>query len=186
MAGAQGIGDATLYGLDLSTDYVLTGRDIINFSLSYLDAAVDAVTVTYRYQNIEYPDILPRKYIDKGKPLNNAPKLSLVANYEHRFDLTSGATITPRINIRYTSKYYLEFYPDPGNVPSYMDVNKVNTEQSHIMGDFSINYGHSSGEWSLNAYVKNITNHAEKIGLMRADLRLGPPRTYGAVLSLNF
>jgi len=186
---AQGIGDATLYGLDLSTDFVLTGNDRLNFSLSYLDAAVDQVTITYTYNEneTEYPDLVPRKIVDKGKPLNNAPKLSAVLGYQHRFDLTSGATITPNATLRYTTKYYLEFYPDASNVAGTgMDINKVNVEPTHFMGDFSVNYGHSSGEWSLNAYVKNITNHAEKNGIMRADLRLGPPRTYGAVLSVNF
>ena len=183
--GGQGIGDAALYGLDLSSDYVLTGNDRVNFSLSYLSAKVDQVTITYTYQGQQSP-LIPPKIVDKGKPLNNAPELSVVLGYEHRFDLASGATITPSISTRYTSKYYLEFYPDASNVPAGMDVDKVNTEPSTLMGDFSINYGHSSGEWSLNAYVKNITNHAQKNGLMRADMRLGPPRTYGAVLSVNF
>lgn len=183
---AVGIGDAALYGLDLTTDYVLTGNDRVNFALSYESAKVDQVTITYSYRQIEYPELFPPKIVDAGKPLNNAPELTIVAGYEHRFDLASGATITPSITARYTSKYYLEFYPNPSNVPAGMDVNKVNTEPDHIMADFSVNYGHSSGEWSLNAYVKNITNHAEKNGLMRADMRLGPPRTYGAVLSVKF
>jgi len=181
----QGIGDAALYGLDLSTDYVLTGNDRVNFSLSYLSAEVDQVVITYTYQGQESPSI-PSKTVDAGKSLNNAPELSIVLGYNHRFDLASGATITPSISTRYTSKYYLEFYPESSNVPAGMDVDKVNTEPSHLMGDFSINYGHSTGEWSLNAYVKNITNHAEKTGLMRGDMRLGTPRTYGAVLSVNF
>ena len=181
----QGIGDAILYGLDLSSDYVLTGNDRVNFSLSYLNAEVDAVTITYTYQGQESPDF-PSETLDAGKSLNNAPELSIVAGYEHRFDLPSGATITPAINLRYTSKYYLEFYPDSSNIPATMDVDKVNTEPSSIMGDFSINYSHSSGKWSLNAYIKNITNHAQKNGIMRGDLRLGAPRTYGAVLSVNF
>jgi len=181
----QGIGDATLYGLDLSTDYVLTGKDRINLSLSYLDAAVDEVIITYTRQGQQLADF-PPETVGAGKPLNNAPKLSVVLGYEHRFDLANGATITPNITARYTSKYYLAFYPEEGNVPADMSTEKVNTEPSHIMGDFSINYGHSSGEWSLNAYVKNITNHAEKNGFTRGDLRLGPPRTYGAVLSVSF
>ncbi len=181
----SGVGDANLYGLDLSADYVLTGNDRINLSLSYLNAEVDEVYVTYSYGGIESP-LVPPTTIPSGKTLNNAPELSVVAGYEHRFDLASGAVITPSISLRYTSEYILEFEVDERNIPTGMDADKANTEPSHIMGDFSINYGHSSGQWTLNTYVKNITDHAEKTGFMRGDLRLGPPRTYGAVLSINF
>ncbi len=182
----QGIGDAALYGLDLSMDYVITSADRLNFSLSYLSAKVDQVVITYTYQGIEYPDLVPRKIVDKGKALNNAPELSIVAGYQHRFDLANGGKITPRIDLRYTSKYYLEFYPQDSNIPEGMDVDKVNTEPNHLMGDVSLNYTHPSGEWTLNGYVKNVTNYAEKNGLMRGDMRLGAPRTFGAVLSVRF
>jgi len=83
------------------------------------------------------------------------------------------------------TKKYLEFYPDASNVPAGMDVNRANTEPSHLMADASMNFGHSSGKWNLNAFIKNITNHAEKNGFMRGDMRIGPPRTYGAVLSVT-
>lgn len=182
----QGIGDAALYGLDFSADYVITGKDRINMSLSYLSAEVDQVVITYTYQGIEYPDLVPSQIVDKGKSLNNAPEVSLVVGYEHRFDLANGGKITPRFDLRYTSKYYLEFYPDASNIPAGMDVDKVNTEPSHMMADASLNYSNAGGKWTLNGYVKNIMNYAEKNGLMRGDMRLGPPRTFGAVLSVRF
>jgi iron complex outermembrane receptor protein len=181
----QGIGDATLYGLDASMDYILTEADRFNVSLSYLSAEVDEVIITYSYQGQESP-LVPPDIVDAGKPLNNAPELSVVGSYEHRFDLPGGGNLTPRIDVRYTSEYTCEFAVDQRDVPADMDVDKANTEPSKVMGDVSLNYRHSSGNWSLNAYVQNITNHAEKNGFMRGDLRLGPPRTYGAVLSVHF
>jgi iron complex outermembrane recepter protein len=181
----SGIGDATLYGLDLSTNYLLTSQDRVNFSLSYLHAAVEQVIITYTYQGQQSP-MFPPVTVDAGKPLNNAPEWSIVLGYEHRFDLASGATITPAFNARYTSEYYLEFYPDQSNVPPGMDVNKVNTQTAHYTVDANINYSHYTGKWNFNAYIKNITNYAEKNGFMRGDLRLGYPMTYGGVLSVNF
>jgi iron complex outermembrane recepter protein len=183
--GGSGIGDAKLYGLDLSTEYVITSLDRVNFSLSYESAKVDQVVITYTYQGVENPALFPRKIVDAGKPLNNAPEFTIVLGYEHRFDLSSGATVTPGFTVRYVTKKYLEFYPDASNVPAGMDVNRANTEPSHLMADASMNFGHSSGKWNLNAFIKNITNHAEKNGFMRGDMRIGPPRTYGAVLSVT-
>jgi iron complex outermembrane receptor protein len=182
---AQGIADSILYGFDFSSDWLITNEDRFNFSLSYLKAEVDQVEISYMYFGEETPEF-PREYVDAGKPLNNAPELSIVAGYEHRFDLASGSAITPRISARFTSKYYLQFYPEESNTPPELDVNKVNTEPDHIMADVSLLYNHHSGKWTLNGYVKNITNHAEKNGLIRADMRLGSPRTFGAVLSLRY
>jgi iron complex outermembrane receptor protein len=182
----SGTGDAILYGADASIDYVITNKDRLNLSLSSLSADVDKVLIIYSYQGIEYPDLVPPKTIGSGKPLNNAPELSVVGSYEHRFDLANGGAITPTISARYTSKYILEFTVDERNIPEGMDPDKVNTEPSHIMGDFSLNYSHHSGKWTLNGYVKNVTNYAEKNGIMRGDLRIGSPRTYGMVLSVRF
>lgn len=181
----QGVGDASLYGLDVSSDVIISEADRLNLSLSYLSAEVDEVIITYSYMGIESP-LVPPASVDAGKPLNNAPEFSIVGRYEHRFDLPGGGSITPNIIVHYTSKYLCEFYPDARDVPPGMDVGKANTEPDHIMADAALNYRHPSGKWSLNAYVKNITNHAEKNGFMRGDLRLGPPRTYGAVLSVRY
>jgi iron complex outermembrane receptor protein len=183
----QGIGDANLYGLDVSSDFILTSRDRLNFSLSYLSAEVDEVIITYTNRDTqEESPLVPPKSVDAGKPLNNAPEWSIVGSYEHRFSLPDGSGLTPSLNVRYTSEYYCEFYPDDSNLAEGLDVEEVNTEPAKIMADASLNYRHASGNWSFNAYIKNITDHAEKNGFMRGDLRLGSPRTYGGVLSIRF
>jgi iron complex outermembrane receptor protein len=181
----SGIGDATLYGIDVSSDIILTESDRVNLSLSYLSAEVDEVVVTYSYQGTESP-LVPPQILDAGKRLNNSPEWSIVGTYEHRFNLPGGGSITPDITLRYKSKYFCEFYPNARDVPEGLDAEKANTEPSKLTADAALNFRHPSGNWSLNAYVKNITNHAEKTGFMRGDLRLGPPRTYGAVLSIRF
>jgi iron complex outermembrane receptor protein len=182
----SGVGDAQIYGLDISANFVLTSVDRLNLSLSYLKAEVDEVYVTYTNQGGGESDLLPPFTIPSGLPLNNAPELSAVANYQHRFDLANGAKITPNLTVRYTDEYLLAFQPQAQNVPEGMDVDKVNTEPSSVMADASLNYSHSTGKWSLNGYVKNITDHAQKPGFTRGDMRLAAPRTYGAVLSVNF
>jgi iron complex outermembrane receptor protein len=182
----SGVGDAEIYGIDISSNFVITNVDRLNLAVSYLKADVAEVYVTYTNQAGGESPELPPFTIPSGLPLNNAPEWSVVANYQHRFDLANGAKITPNLTVRYTDEYLLAFQPDATNVPEGMDVDKVNTEPASVMGDFSMNYSHSTGKWSVNGYVKNITDHAQKTGFTRGDMRLGAPRTYGAVLSVNF
>jgi outer membrane receptor protein involved in Fe transport len=58
------------------------------------------------------------------------------------------------------------------------------------MWDASASFEHSSGRWSLNAYVKNLTDYAVKTQVRVTDrdteMRLGDPRTYGATFSIKF
>jgi hypothetical protein len=71
-------------------------------------------------------------------------------------------------------------------IPEGMSVEKVNTEPAHHISNASIKYSDPGGKWTLNAYVKNIENYAEKKNLLNNALRLGPPRTYGLVLSVKY
>lgn len=129
---------------------------------------------------------LPDEQYPGGAMLNNSPKYMVTSSYEHNFDLANGSCLTPRLDIRYQTEMLLEFIPESREVPEGMDVDKVNTEPAHFMIDFSTNYNSSSGKWNLNGYVKNILNHAEKTGFKLSELRIGSPRTYGAILSVKF
>ena len=91
----SGVGDAIIYGLDVSSDYVITSADRLNLSMSYLTAEIDEVLVTYTYQSVENP-LVPSVTIPSGRPLNNAPEWSVVLGYQHRFDLANGGKITPK------------------------------------------------------------------------------------------
>jgi len=182
---ASGTGDANIYGFDTSTDWIISQKDRLNLSLSYLNAAVDQVLVIWRYLGQESP-LIPRAYVDAGKPLNNAPGISIVPSYEHRFDLSDGGAITSRISSRFTSRYYLSFYVDNRNIPAGMNGNKVNTEPKSHMTDVNVNYMAASGKWNINAYLKNIENHAQKTSMMGGFLYLAPPRTWGLVMTVNY
>ncbi|MBN1627994.1 MAG: TonB-dependent receptor [Deltaproteobacteria bacterium] len=181
-----GRGSSRLYGIDVTNDYVITENDRINLSVSWESAKIKNVIMTYMNSSGETTSLLPIEYLYGGMQLCNAPEWSIVGSYEHRFDLANGAAITPHIDARYKSKYPLTQFPETTSVPSYMDVNIVNTEPSHFMFDANMGIISASGKYIFNAYVKNITNHAEKIGFMRGDLRINAPRTFGATMSVNF
>jgi iron complex outermembrane recepter protein len=172
-----GLGDATLYGLDIVSNLLVTKNDRLDLSASYLQSKVSNMIITWRYY---YP---PDAYLE-GQVLNNSPEWTITANYQHTFDLNSGAIIIPKISLRYETEKTLAFQPNESEYPGF-DLKKLNLEPTHHMTDFSLMYSNPSSQWNINAYVKNIENHPEKSGLMRMDMRLGEPRTYGIVLSIN-
>lgn len=168
-----GTGDATVYGFDLDTNFLLTRNDYITFSASYLHSEIRDLVLEYLYS--------PPSALWDESPINNSPEWTLTGSYKHHFYLGNGGTLTPGFDIRYRTEYFCsfqEFINDPDN--------PVNIEPDHYMIDASLNYASPSGKWSINAYVRNIENHAEKIGVSMSTLKLSAPRTFGAVLSLRF
>jgi hypothetical protein len=65
-----------------------------------------------------------------------------------------------------------------------------NYQEPHYIINGNVTYTHSSGKWSLNAYIKNAMNYAVKTFWQNNagsySLGLNDPRTYGAVLSVRF
>jgi outer membrane receptor protein involved in Fe transport len=63
-------------------------------------------------------------------------------------------------------------------------------QEPYFLWDASASFYHNSGKWSLNAYIKNITNYAVKRSYhgmtTNRQMRLGDPRTYGASFSIKF
>jgi iron complex outermembrane recepter protein len=182
----SGYGKADLYGLDLSTEYILTPQDSINLSVAYLHATISSATIIYSTMSGEQ---LPPVEMTSGlPPLNGAPEFTITASYQHIFNLSSGGNITARIDPRYVTEKTLQFQPSKMGIPPGLDVNKLNTEPAHLMLDASLSYYDASGKWSLNGYVKNITNHAEKTGFYMGVnyLQIGPPLTFGGTMTVNF
>lgn len=172
-----GLGDATLYGLDIVSNLLVTKHDRFDLSASYLHSEVSNMIVTWRYY---YP---PDAYLE-GQELNNSPEWTITANYQHTFELNTGAIILPKVSVRYETEKTLAFQPNQTEYPDF-DLEKLNLEPTHHMTDFSLMYSNPTSQWNINAYVKNIENHPEKNGLMRNDMRVGEPRTYGVVLSIQ-
>jgi iron complex outermembrane receptor protein len=168
-----GTGDATVYGLDFDTQFLFTKNDLVTFSGSYLHSAVSGLTIEYQFS--------PPSSQYEEAPLNNSPEWTLTGGYKHYFYLGNGGTFTAGFDLRYRTEYYCSFQDYIQN-PN----DRTNWEPNHMMANAALNYASPDGKWSINAYMKNIENHAEKVGKMMSSLRLSAPRTFGAVLSLRF
>lgn len=175
---SQGSGAFTSLGLDLQTNWVVTSRDRVNFSIAYLDSKWETLKFHYYWYMI-FPD---EDY--KNVTPTNSPKWSMTASYEHNFMLWEYGTLTPRIDAQYKSEYEMVWNYEYGGDPY-----DIGHQEAYTLYDASAVFNHASGRWSLSAYVKNITNYAVKrsyMGMGQMSLMIGDPRTYGASFSIRF
>jgi len=188
-------GDATVKGFDLQTTTIITANDKLDLSISY---------VTKKFADIifDYTDLTNNLGLAdmsyNGLEMTNAPHWTINLNYSHSILLPGGGVITPRLEYRFQSSYLMTWqreyislaqYPD-GTYYYYREPRgNIILQEAHRLGDLSLLYAHANGAWTANFYVKNLENYALKrslIGQGGGELRLGPPRTYGAVLTVRF
>jgi iron complex outermembrane recepter protein len=182
-------GEGQMIGVDLSINALLTAKDQVNLSASYINSEWTSLYFKWQYHT---QDILnadgsvtygaPHPDVDySGKPMTNTPPWTINLSYNHNFDLWNGGTLKTGFTVKYQTGYML----------SWQDSWRPwNYQESHHMENANVAYNDPSGIWTLSAYVNNIENYAEKRTYMNAggqgQLDIGDPRTYGAVLSVKF
>ena len=190
-------GNGHMYGVDLSTNIVITSKDKVDLSISYLKSEWTSLTFNYKYkwQIIgSYMPAPPGNTSDtvgvtvgplsaltlNGQSMMNSPKITANLIYRHDFSLWNGGDLRTQVDGRYKSSYKLtwkaEDYP-------------YNYQEAYIKANFSAIYTHPNGIWTLTGYVRNIFKYADKTGYMGQPMyqtMIGDPRTYGGVLSVKF
>jgi hypothetical protein len=193
--GALTTGDATVKGFDLQTTTIITANDKVDFSVSYVDKYFSGLIFDYKPITnwIGLPDI---SY--NGLEMTNAPHWTVNLNYSHSFQLPNGGVLTPRLEYRFQTSYFMNWQrenislaqAEDGTYYYYRSFRgDVTIQDAYRMGDFSLLYAHPNGQFTMTAYVKNLENYALKrslIGQGGGELRLAPPRTFGAVMTIRF
>lgn len=188
---SSGWGDGRQIGLDIQTTTIITPKDILNISISYLNSEWTNLVFDYYYDYIIKgvgvgqpwgPENLVPAVTESynGKPMTSSPEWTIAVNYSHRFILPNGGSVEPKVDARYKSDYELSWksqdYP-------------YNYQEAAVLTNASIYYNNPDGNWSLSAYIRNISNYAEKRSYMGDpvnEMMVGNPRTYGAVLTARF
>jgi iron complex outermembrane receptor protein len=183
-------GKATIYGMDLDTQFKLTAQDLLSFNLQYLHAAYDEFRYT---RSASLPAAITSCGVTfqasgdytldcSGKRMPRTPEWLANIGYEHRFDLPNGGSITPAVHTAWSAAYWLA-----------IDYTPNERQASYWMSDFDIRYAAPGGKWSLAAYVHNIENTAVftdaylqpfTTGISYSVLRA--PRTVGVRLSAKY
>jgi iron complex outermembrane recepter protein len=182
---------AHVLGAEFQSRYNLTPDDQVNLSASLLDAVFNksqgtcisppaapaggcyiggnAPSGTYN------PNTQTGVILDNigGRTQPHAPKLSGNFGYNHSFDLASGATLSAGLQIFFSTSYYV-----------HPIENTYSQQPTYWTQGMNLSYTAPSGNWSLNAYVRNLSNYAVKEAYVPANI--GEPRTYGVTANWHF
>jgi iron complex outermembrane recepter protein len=175
-------GEFHTIGLDLSTDWIITSMDKMSLSVSYLDSKWKNCKINAYLKQLDSTGNVIPFWAGDGLDYNGmtrtfSPKWTTNLGYEHNFELGSFGTLVPHVDLLYKTHYVLSFLPS--EFP-------VNYQASYYTVDGNMTFTHSSGVWSLNAYIKNATDYAAKTMYQGGSMSITDPRTYGAVLSVKF
>jgi iron complex outermembrane receptor protein len=187
------IADGRMYGIDLSATLLITPRDMLNLSVSWIESEFYDLYFEWEYEEqlstvydangipigVEW---VPHPDVDySGKPMTNTPPWTINLNYTHNFTLWNGGTLKPAVSVKYQTGYNLSWKDEE---------HPWNYQETHHMLNASMVYTSPGDMWSLSAYVNNIEDYAEKRQYMsvagRGRLSIGDPMTYGATLSIRF
>ena len=192
--GSTTWGDGNMYGVDIDMDAIITSKDSLKLSVSYLKSEWKKLLFDYENDYTlpadagRYPQgtdimvsLIPLEDVSyKGKPMTHSPEWTINAAYKHIFSLRNGGTLEPQIQASYKSSYRL----------SWMDSDyPSNYQEAFLTMNLSAAYASPDGKWTLSAYVRNLENYASKIGYFGAPVNatmLADPRIYGAVLAVRF
>jgi iron complex outermembrane recepter protein len=189
--GGSTFGAGKWYGADIQSTYLIGGNDQVNMNLSYLHS--EWTDLVFRYTGaylstagfMQAPvasNIIPATPKNlNGTPMTFSPAWTVSLSYTHKFNFESGASIDARLDTKYKSAYEMTWRHEK-DYP-------YNFQEAFINGDFTAIYFSADGKWNISGYVKNVRDYAEKrswFGEPANELRIGPPRTFGGVITVKF
>ncbi|WP_158682285.1 TonB-dependent receptor [Sphingopyxis sp. MG] len=167
---------AVLYGGELELTVLPTDALQFDGSLSYLHS---------RYKDFQSLDpgrpALGEQDLD-GKRLTQAPRVTINAGAQYRFDLGSGS-LTARGEMNYTSRVYFTAFNDP----------RVG-QAGNVKANAFLTYRPDGQSWIASVFVRNITDKVTRAnGLVGSAVygspvngSVSPPRTFGAQFRYEF
>ena len=194
---AKQVGDAKVYGLDIQTSTIVTDNFKVDLSVSYLKKYFTRLFFPFNQitNDLGIPDL---DY--SGKDMTFAPRWTVNASLNYNIPLWNGGTLTSRLDSRFQSSYKMYFLEQAVGISKdrmtgaisivYTPLSKAAIQEPYHISDFTLVYAHPNGKWSLTGYVKNLEGYAVKRSIVvmgnTSDMIIGPPRTYGAILSFRF
>lgn len=172
---ASDLANGYMYGLDLETSAILTQKDTLNLSVSYIKSQWDELCFDYDYaDDVNY----------HGVPMAQTPPWTWNLTYSHNFLLSNGSLLKAGITSKYQTGYRMTW--------SDIDL-PYSYQEGHHMENFNLSYNSPGGRWTVSGYVNNIFNYAEKTMVQSAQkagsigtMSIGNPRTYAVSVSYRY
>lgn len=166
-----------IWGVELDYDWLITTRDRVKGNMEFRHAEYGDFDLD-RGESQQNPPGAVRFVSFGGRQLAFSPKFSGYASYSHRFNI-GNITITPQIDTKYVSKTFV-------NSEYWWEVVQPEIWQpAYWKFDGFLTIAPESGQWSINAYVKNATETVIR-NLAAFIVNIEAPRTYGVGLTYNF
>jgi len=181
----QNAGKAHVTGLELEAVAIPVDGLRLNAEVSLQEAEYDDYfAFDGRYASMFPPGLAPIEN-NKGHRLNQVPKWTFNVGAQYAIQTDIG-TFTPRADVFFSSDLY---FAGP-NKP-------LDRQKAYTFVDVSMNYTEPKGRYSVDAFVRNLTNKDVLANQTRASASLGlgiepsqnvyyPPRTVGVRLGVNF
>lgn len=172
------------YGAELELLWRATPELTINGSLAYLHSEFTRFTASDPLDpRLFAPGAVESQLVQdlSGNATRMSPKWSLNLYPTYDIDMANGSTVTLGTNFAYRSKqYHTEFNDDRLSQDGY------------IMLDANILYRSPDRDFSVNLWVRNLTDELVWAGSFSVSTSraiggtLMPPRTYGVTVGYNF
>lgn len=168
---------STYQGGEIQALVLATPVDKISVNMNFLDNRYNTFVVT-----------LPgaSTYDQSGREVGLSPKATYTLAYDHTFNLPNGDTLNLAANSLYSEHQLVS--------GTYGD-NLNYVQPAYHKSGANLTY-HSSNNWTVRAYVRNIENKATinviqngyPVGAQanEVNVMLDPPRTYGGEISKQF
>jgi iron complex outermembrane receptor protein len=160
--------DSTVYGSELEIEALLGNYTLFNLGVSYLHARYNCDVYLHTDSGATATPM-------DGVSLPHAPDWSLKGGIEHTLLLGSAGSLTPRVDVRWEDEQYIAPYPG-----------EAQTQEAYSIVDMSLKYAPVGDQWSLTAYVRNLTDEVTKLGYFGDIFLVSSPRQYGVVYNVKF
>ena len=183
------LGSSEIYGIEVSLQSRLD-RLLLDAGFAYNHSKLGAVTVIADYQ-LPGPatqlgpqclpgqttgcfDYTPYRVDLSGQANPYSPDITLTGSIGYEIPVGAHATLTPRVSIAHTGAQYASIFQ--------------NTDYFRIAGRTTMdaNLVLSARAWTVNAFVRNLTDKTYVTGLAGATAFYGAPRTFGVSVSREF
>jgi iron complex outermembrane receptor protein len=194
----ENAGNATLWGLEVDLEYLLTDVDLLSADIQYLDTKYDefdyqaystagdppyvGCPTTVTSEGTISPTAKIYDVDCSGQPLVNAPDWSLNLGYQHTFELDGSGRIIFGLDSEIQSSRYLSI--------DYVSEGK---QDSYTVTNVRVTYETQSEAFALTGYVNNLENEIVYNNSFQSPVKSGtiynqmrPPRVYGVRASYRF
>lgn len=183
----KNVANATVRGGELELQAQFGGWRF-DGGLAYVDSEMDSLTfVNTRLsgttgllpqcavgQTTGCTDYTPWLVTNNGGVNLYSPKLTYNAGLEYSFDLSNGATLTPRLNYGYVSAQYVNLLYNPV------------TDRLAPRGLVSALVTYEYDKWNFQAYGTNLTDKDYVSGQLNTSEFYGSPRELGVRMTYSF